>query len=321
MKRTLTIVAVLLLAMAIAAPAIAEPITINYVTFVPRMHGIAKVLKADLDEIAEKSGGRLAFNYRGGPEAMKVPAQAMGVRTGAVDMACTSPDFYGKMVKGIEALDLSRIPVFKHREIGLYDYLNTKFNPVGIQFLMMVPKEQGTMFHFFTKKPVKKVADFKGMSLAGTGIFDEIGPALGMVPVATEMAEQYSAMEKGIIEVCRGGLDSVMAFKFYEVANYIIKPGFGSAPASLFLNLKKFNSMPKDLQDYLVDSLYTMAPASEKKHNAIIAGATKAALKNGMEIIELEDKDEFLKIVYDALYKNAVKDDPETAKKIYELTH
>jgi len=308
MKRTLTIVAVLLLAMAIAAPAIAEPITINYVTFVPRMHGIAKVLKADLDEIAEKSGGRLAFNYRGGPEAMKVPAQAMGVRTGAVDMACTSPDFYGKMVKGIEALDLSRIPVFKHREIGLYDYLNTKFNPVGIQFLMMVPKEQGTMFHFFTKKPIKKIADFKGLSLAGTGIFDEIGPALGMVPVATEMAEQYSAMEKGIIEVCRGGLDSVMAFKLFEVANYIVKPGFGSA-------------LCKDLQDYLVDSLYTMAPASERKHNAIIEGATKAALKNGMKIMELEDKNEFLKIVYDALYRNAAKDDPETAKKIYELTH
>jgi len=321
MKKTFTIVAVLLLAMAIAAPAIAEPITINYVTFVPQMHGIAKVLKADLDEIAKKSDGRLEFNYRGGPEAMKVPAQAMGVKTGAVDMACTSPDFFGKMVKGLEALDLTQITVAQHRESGLYDYLNTKFNPLGIQFLMMVPKEQGTMFHFYTKKPVKKIAEFKGLSLAGTGIFDEIGPALGMTPVAMQMAEQYSAMEKGIIDVCRGGLDSVMAFKFYEVANYIIKPGFGSAPASLFLNLKKFNSMPKDLQDYLVDSLYTMAPASEKKHNAIIAGATKAALKNGMEIIELEDKDEFLKIVYDALYKNAVKDDPETAKKIYELTH
>ena len=54
MKSTFTIVASLLLVIAVAVPAMAEPITINYVTFVPRMHGIAKVLKADLDTIAEK---------------------------------------------------------------------------------------------------------------------------------------------------------------------------------------------------------------------------------------------------------------------------
>ena len=321
MKRTLLIIGVLLLVTAIACPVIAEPITINYVTFVPRMHGISKVLLADLQEIEKKSGGRLKFTYRGGPEAIKGPAQAMAVKTGAVDMTMVSPDFYGKMVKGVEMLGLSQIPVAKHRETGLYDYLNTKFNPVGIQFLYMCPKEQGNMFHFYSKKQIEKIADFKGLSLAGTGIFDEIGPALGMTPVATQMAEQYTSMEKGIIDVCRGGLDSVMAFKFFEVAKYIIKPGFGSAPASLFLNLDKWNSMPKDLQDLFVDSLYEMAPASEKKHKGMIAGAQKAALAKGMEISELKDKKEFLKIVYDAMYKNAAKDDPETAKKIYDLTH
>lgn len=321
MKRPLTILASLFLAMAIAVPAMAEPITINYVTFVPRMHGIAKVLKEDLDEVAAKSGGRIAFTYRGGPESVKVFAQAMGVKTGAVDMACTSPDFYGKMVKGMEVLSGSQLPVAKHRESGLYDYLNSLFNPIGIQFLMIVPKEQGNMFHFFTKKPIKTIADFKGLSLAGTGIFDEIGPALGMTPVAMQMAEQYTSLERGIIDVARGGLDSVMAFKFYEVAEYIITPGWGSAPASLFLNLKKWESLGKDLKDYLVDSLYEMAPASQAKHDKIIQGATGAAKKNGMKIIEIEDKTEFEKIIYDAIYRNGAKDDPEVAKKLWEMTH
>jgi TRAP-type C4-dicarboxylate transport system substrate-binding protein len=324
MKRILLIMGILVFVLSVASPAViraAEPITIDYVTFVPAMHGISKVLLEDLQEIEKKSGGRLKFNYRGGPEAMKVPAQAMGVKDGAVDMAMTSPDFFGKMVKGLEALDLSMVPVAKHKEVGLYDYINTKFNPVGIQFLIMVPKEQGTMFHFYSKKPIEKVADFKGLSVAGTGIFDDVGPALGMTPVATEMAEQYTSMEKGVIDVCRGGLDSVMQFKFYEVAKYIINPSFGSAPASLFINLNKWNSLPKDLQDLFVNSLYEMAPASEKKHKAIEEGALKAALGNGMQVIELKDKDKFLKIVNDALYQRSAKDDPEVTKKIYELTH
>ena len=325
MKKKFSVMGVVLFMMVMVLPAIvyAEEINLNYVTFVPRMHGISKVLLADLQEIEKKSGGRLKFTYRGGPEAIKVFAQAKAVRDGAVDMCMTSPDFYGKIVKGMGVLVLSKSPVAKQRETGLYDFLNSKYNKVGIKFLYMVPKEQGTMFHFFTKKPINKPADFKGLSVAGTGIFDAIGPALGMTPVAMQMAEQYTGMERGLIDVCRGGLDSVMAFKFFDVAKYIIRPGFGSAPASLFMNLKKWDSLPKDLQDLLVDSLYGMAAKSEAKHNGMINGAFKAAQKKGMKVIEFQgaDRDYYLKTIEDAIYKHESKDDPETSKKVYELTH
>lgn len=322
MKRVLTVVASVLLMMSVAVPAIAQqPITINYVTFVPRMHAIAKVYAEDLKEIADKSGGRLAFNYRGGPESMKVPAQGMGVRTGAVDMTIISPDFYEQMVKGMDALSGSTIPVTEHRQRGVYDYLNSLFNPVGIQFLMVTPMTQGDKFHFYTKNPIRKVADFKGLSLSGKGIFDDIGPALGMVPVAMEMGEQYTAMERGVISVCRGGLDSVMAFKFFEVAKYIVNPGFGTAPASMFMNLEKWKSMPKDLQDYLLNTLYAMAPATEKKHDALDNRALKAALSNGMQVVELEDKEAFHKAIYDALYNRGMKSSPEHADKLWKMVH
>lgn len=325
MKKKSLVIGVVFFMMAVVLPTVvcAAEITIDYVTFVPRMHGISKILLEDLQEIGKKSGGRLEFNYRGGGEAIKVFAQAKAVRDGAVDMCMTSPDFFGKMVKGLGALDLSKVPVAKHRETGLYDFMNTKFNPIGIQFLYMAPKEQGNMFHLFTKKPIKTPADFKGLSIAGTGIFDTIGPAFGMTPVAMQMHEQYTGMERGLIDVCRGGLDSVMAFKFYEVAKYVIKPGFGSAPASLFINLKKWKSMPKDLQDLMVDSLYGMAAKSEAKHIAKIKGAFGASQKKGMKVIEFQgaDREYYLKTIEDALYEHGAKDDPETFKKIYKLTH
>ena len=323
MKKTFLIIGVFFLVLAVGSPAFvsAEPITIDYVTFVPRMHGISKVLLEDLKAIEQKSGGRLKFNYRGGGEAIKVYLQAKAVKDGAVDMCVTSPDFYGKMVKGMGALVLSKVPVAQHRDKGVYDYMNSLFNPIGIQFLMMVPKEQGNMFHLFTKKAIRTPADFKGLSIAGTGIFDAVGPALGMTPVAMQMHEQYSGMERGLVDVCRGGLDSVMAFKFYEVAKYIIRPGFGSAPASLFLNQKTWKSMPKDLQDLWVDSLYEMAAASEAKHIAKISGAYKVAQKKGMKVNEFQgaDRDYYIKTVEGAIYKQQSKDDPVAFKKVYDL--
>ena len=142
-----------------------------------------------------------------------------------------------------------------------------------------------------------------------------------MVPVSMEMGEQYTAMERGVINVCRGGLDSVMAYKFFEVAKYIVNPGFGTAPASLFMNLDKWKSMPKDLQDYLLNILYAMAPATEKKHDALDQGALKAALANGMQVVEIEDKDVFQKNIYDALYRRGVRSSPETTEKLWKMIH
>ncbi|MFC1868812.1 TRAP transporter substrate-binding protein [Thermodesulfobacteriota bacterium] len=326
MKKKFSVIGVVFIVMAMVLPGIvyaAEPINFNYVTFVPRMHGIAKVLLGDLKAIEKKSGGRLKFTYRGGPESMKVFAQAMGVQKGAVDMCITSPAFYGKMVKGMGIMFLSTTPVASHRKTGAYDFIDKQYRKIGLKFLYMVPKEQGTMFHFFTKKHITKPADFRGLSLAGTGYFDAIGPMLGMTPIGMKMFEQYSALDKGLVNVIRGGLDSVLGFKFYEVAKYIIKPGFGSAPASLFMNLKKWNSIPKDLQDLLVDSLYEMAPATEAKHNKIIKKATKIALAKGMKIVEFKGavRERYLKDIHDAVYNDEMNwsGGPEIAGKAYKL--
>jgi hypothetical protein len=58
MKRTLTMIASLFLLMSVAIPTMAAqgPITINYVTFVPRMHAIAKVLEEDLKACVQLPG-------------------------------------------------------------------------------------------------------------------------------------------------------------------------------------------------------------------------------------------------------------------------
>ena len=326
MKLRLTAIGALLYIFAIAAPGFvhaAEPVNIDYVTFVPRMHAISKVLSADLKKIEEESGGKIKFTYRGGPETMNVPAQAAGVRKGAVDMCMVSPDFFGNMVKGMEALSISNIPVADQKKSGLYDYLNTLYNKVGLQFLYMVPKEQGNAFHFYTRKPINKISDFKGLSVSGEGIFDDIGPAFGMLPVAMQISEQYIAMKRELIDVCRGGYDSAMAFKLYEVADYIVDPGFGSAPATLFMNLNKWKSLPVGVQDYLVNSLYFLARESEKKHNVMDLGALNAAKKNGMKVIQLKgaERASFIKIIENTVYKRALKDSAENASMVYKLSH
>jgi TRAP-type C4-dicarboxylate transport system substrate-binding protein len=326
MKRKLSIFGSLLLVMAIACPVVRsaeQPITINYVTFVARNHPISIVLSQDLQEIEKRSGGRLKFNYRGGPESVTLFAQAIAVKDGAVDMCITSPDFTTKLIKGTDILTLSKTPVHKHRETGAYDYLDGLYQKAGLKYLIMVPMAPGTQFHFISKKRIEKPSDFKGASLAGTGVFDAIGPALGMTPVAMQMAEQYTALERGLIDVGRGGINTIVSMKLYEVAKYYIEPGFGTAPANLFMNLGKWNNIPKDLQDLFVNSLYELAPQTVAKHTKFDEEYLKKAVDGGMNVFEFKgaDREWFLKAVNDAIYQHQSKDAPDIARKIFELTN
>ena len=325
MRRIGAITASLLLATVMLCPPVSSaegPITINYVTFVARNHPIAVVLGQDLQEIENRSGGKLKFNYRGGPESVKIFTQAKAVKDGAVDMCITSPDFFGGLVKGVGVLTLSKTPVYKHRETGLYDYLDGVYQKAGLKYLILLPMDPDSSFHFVSKKPIAKPSDFKGLSLAGTGIFDAIGPALGMTPVAMAMPEQYSALERGLIDVGRGGINSIAGLKLYEVAKYLINPGFGTLPANLFMNLEKWNSIPKELQDLIVNTLYELAPKSAAKHAKMDDELYQKMLNAGIQVVEFKgaEKDWFLKAVEDAIYEHQAKDAPDVARKIFELT-
>lgn len=330
MKRKKFIVTtILLLAMVFVTGSInisnvsAQPITINYVTFVPRNHPISIVLGEDLKIVESRSEGRLKFNYRGGPESVKLFSQAVAVKDGAVDMCIISPDFIGGLIKGVEMLTLTKTPVYRHRETGAHDYLDGIYQKVGLKYLIMLPMKPGSLFHLISKKKIEKPYDFKGLSLAGTGVFDAIGPALGMTPVAMQMAEQYTALERGLIDVGRGGINTIVSFKLYEVAKYFIEPGFGTAPATLFINLKKWETLPKDLQDLFINTLYEIAPQTEAKHTKIDQESLKKAIQAGMIVVEFKgaDREWFLKKIHDAMYEHQSKSAPEIAKMIYELTN
>lgn len=326
MKRTVLIIGVVLLVMAVTCPAVRSaetPITINYVTFVARNHPISFILGQDLQEIEKRSGGKLKFNYRGGPESIKLFSQALAVKDGAVDMCIISPDFTGGLLKGTDMLTLSKTPVQRHRETGAYAYLDEVYQKAGLKYLILLPMKPGTQFHFVSKKRIEKLSDFKGLSLAGTGIFDTIGPALGMTPVAMQMAEQYSGLERGLIDIGRGGINTISAFKLFEVAKYFIQPGFGTAPANLFMNLAKWNSIPKDLQGLIVNSLYELAPQTEAKHTKMDEELFAKMMAAGITVFEFKgaEREQFLKSINDAIYKHQSRDAPDVARKIFELTN
>ena len=143
-----------------------------------------------------------------------------------------------------------------------------------------------------------------------------------MKPVAMGLGEQYSALQRGLIDVSGAG-PNIMLFviKVPEVTKYLITPSWGTAPASFIMNLKKWNEIPADLQELFIKTMYELAPATQIKRGKIESMYVNKMLEQGMTKIEFTgaERDKYLQTVEKATYEYYKKLAPVDGPKLYEL--
>jgi len=103
------------------------------------------------------------------------------------------------------------------------------------------------------RKPIKSLADMKGLKMRIPGLGGEVMAALGVKPVNIPGGEIYTALERGVIDATEWvgpSLDIKMGF--YKVAKYYYsgwhEPG---SILELTFNKKKFEKLPKEHQAIL----------------------------------------------------------------------
>jgi TRAP-type C4-dicarboxylate transport system substrate-binding protein len=100
-----------------------------------------------------------------------------------------------------------------------------------------------------TKKPVRTVADMKGLKIRCTGGGVLGVKAVGGEPIAMPMGDVYPAAQKGVVNALVSPLETLEGWKHYEVFEYsTFVPEFYSEFFHITMNKAKWNSLPKDLQ-------------------------------------------------------------------------
>ncbi|MCC7326399.1 MAG: TRAP transporter substrate-binding protein DctP [Burkholderiales bacterium] len=90
-----------------------------------------------------------------------------------------------------------------------------------------------------SRKPVKTLADLKGLKLRTAGSWLEMAKELGAAPVTTAGGDVYPMLERGAIDATEWGtLWENISPGFYKVAKYLIYPGVHqpTAPFELCIN-------------------------------------------------------------------------------------
>jgi TRAP-type C4-dicarboxylate transport system substrate-binding protein len=106
-------------------------------------------------------------------------------------------------------------------------------------------------------KPVKTLADLQGLKLrASSRTAAKTLEALGATPVSMPPAQMTEAISKGVVDGALASWEVVPATKLNEVTQYHSatpagETAFGYTVLTMLMNQKKFDGMPKDLQEII----------------------------------------------------------------------
>ncbi|MFV0296797.1 MAG: TRAP transporter substrate-binding protein DctP, partial [Hyphomicrobiaceae bacterium] len=195
-------------------------------------------------------------------------------------------------------------------ETGLIDVVRSAFAKHGAYFLGPIYSDEwgSTM----SRNELKTLDDFKGLKIRSFGLGAEVFKSKGASIVTIPGEEQYTALSTGVIDATNWGSPAGMyQYKLYEPAKFYLGPStIAFDTEDMFMNMRAFNRLPKDLQEIMrmCVRVYALERASTSTaESARVIEPMKAA---GVKFSKLPEADieYYEKTAYEALDRMQTKD-------------
>jgi TRAP-type C4-dicarboxylate transport system substrate-binding protein len=129
--------------------------------------------------------------------------------------------------------------------------LYKKYKPAEFKDVKVLTMFTNAPSNIMSKKPVKSLADIKGMSLRASGGAGEILQAWGANMVGMPMSETPAALQKGVVQGLFSSLEVMKDFGYAEYCKYVTMTETSLYPFAVVMNKKKFDSLPEDVKKVL----------------------------------------------------------------------
>jgi TRAP-type C4-dicarboxylate transport system substrate-binding protein len=98
----------------------------------------------------------------------------------------------------------------------------------------------------FSKKPIRKLADMKGMKIRS--VASKILDGLGATTVKVSSGEMYEALERGVVDGISTSITGAIAWKIHDISKYFWNGNLAMYPMCGFMNKKKWDSLPDGIK-------------------------------------------------------------------------
>jgi TRAP-type mannitol/chloroaromatic compound transport system substrate-binding protein len=226
--------------------------------------------------VHEMAGPRLKIDYLIGG-AVVHPFQVFdGVNGGQIDGAHTVTVYWYGKHKAASLFGTGPVFGFNANEgLGwihngggreLFEELQTQIMKVNIKSFFVMPMPTQPLGWF--KRPVKSMADMKGLKYRTVGLAADLMQAMGLAVAQLPGGEIVPAMERGVIDAFEfNNPTSDRRFGAQDVAkNYMLGSHHQATEYfEIMFNRTKFNALPKEIQAILQYAAESVSSANEWK--------------------------------------------------------
>jgi TRAP-type transport system periplasmic protein len=284
-----------LLALASAPGTCAKTVTLNYSIFFPATHAHTLLATEWGKEVEKRTNGAVKVSVFPGGTLTPADQCYDGVVKGISDVGMSVVSYTMGRFPLTEVIDLPLGYTSGVQASRLANAYFEKFKPKEFDTVkMMYMHAYGPGIVHTANKPVKVMADLKGIKIRCSGTSAKVVAALDGTPVAMPQPEVYDALQKGIVGGVVCPIEALIGFKLSEVTKFTTL-NYGSAYSLAFfvaMNKKKWDSLPKNVQETIEKINQEWIDKTGRTWDRIDKEAKAFGLSHGHEFIPLSKEED-----------------------------
>ena len=247
------------------------------------------------DELAKATGGKYNIKVFGDSSLGSEKDTVEQVKIGALDMVRVNTSAFHGIVPE------SMVPSFPFIFRDIEHFRKTIYGPQGDKilaafekagFIGLVMYESGAR-SMYAKKPIKNLADLKGMKVRvqPSDLWIGLVNALGASATPVPYAEVYTGLKTGLIDAAENNYPSYETAKHFESAPVYSETMHVMAPEVVVFSKKIWDTLSKEEQAAIRKAAKDSVPYYVKLWEAKEKASKEAVIKGGAKIVPAAEID------------------------------
>ncbi|MDR2743953.1 MAG: TRAP transporter substrate-binding protein DctP [Desulfovibrio sp.] len=281
----------------------AESVEMRFSAYYPESYPVYKEgFKVWEEMVTKESGGKVTFkNYLNGV----LHTAKQGFRAAMTDICDLTHAYPSYQPASFQLSMINDLPFALSTTYGgvlametLYPkYFKKEYEKMGVLLGAWVTTSE---YNLITKKPVRSLADLKGMKIRSYGgLCSDTLTLLGAVPVMVQSAESYTSFQNGVVDGVLWPDSSMVSYRVYELGKYHTKIGLSHMGVPYALSPKFFEKLSPDMKKYMYNKLRQASHMASMSYDIDDKYARQVLKENGVEFIDLPEEEK-------AKFRNAV---------------
>lgn len=307
-RSVVTAALTLMAATAFHTPGSANPVELTMVgAWAPGISLDADIAIRFMNEVNKNGEGKVKITYKGSKEVVPTFDQPEALVRGVFDVWYGAPNYWAGIVPGGYVTEMAKNDLPDNGPgSDLYNLMVKMYEAKGVRYLGHFAGDANTGAHYmYVQKEIASMADLKGLKIRVPPLTRFFVSAVGGEPVTLPPSDVYVAVDRGTVDGFTWPyFDGFTNFGWHKITKYIIDAPLYRNGVSICVNLDKWNSLPKDVQDIMIEAVRTTQVWAMGWIAAHQIAQLKTMLEGGMKKLELPDgeSDKWAKIANDSMW-------------------